>query len=49
MRKRIGLFLDREQLRQLQAISDDTGAPVSELIRRAIEAYLATRKKGGHK
>jgi len=39
-RKRISLFLDQQQLKKLQAISDKTGAPVAELIRRAIDAYL---------
>jgi hypothetical protein len=31
------------QLDTLRHLSKDTGAPVSELIRRAVDAYLATR------
>jgi hypothetical protein len=31
------------QLETLRHISKDTGAPVSELIRRAIDSYLAAR------
>ena len=38
--KRTAVFLKEEQLKKLQAISDKTGAPVAELIRSAIDAYL---------
>jgi len=41
--KRTAVFLKEEQLKKLQAISDRTGAPVAELIRRAIDAYLKGR------
>ncbi len=34
------------QLETLRSLSKDSGAPVSELIRRAIDAYLATRLAG---
>jgi predicted DNA-binding protein len=43
--KRTALFLKTEQVKKLQVLSEKTGAPVSELIRRAIDCYLATRKK----
>ena len=43
--KRTALFLKEQQLEKLQALSDKTGAPVAELVRRAIDAYLLTRKK----
>lgn len=43
--KRTALFLKTEQLKKLQALSEKTGAPVAELIRRAIDAYLLSRKK----
>ena len=47
MKTRISVFLNNEQLKKLQAISAETGAPVAELIRRAIDASLQARKKGG--
>ena len=43
--KRTALFLKTEQLKKLQALSEKTGAPVAELVRRAIDAYLLSRKK----
>jgi predicted DNA-binding protein len=43
--KRTAMFLKTEQVKKLQVLSEKTGAPVAELIRRAIDAYLATRKK----
>jgi predicted DNA-binding protein len=43
--KRTALFLKPEQIKKLQAFSDKTGAPVAELIRRAIDKYLRERAK----
>jgi predicted DNA-binding protein len=43
--KRTALFLKTEQLKKLQKLSEKTGAPVAELVRRAIDAYLLSRKK----
>jgi hypothetical protein len=43
--KRTALFLKEQQLEKLQTLSEKTGAPVAELIRRAIDSYLAARKK----
>jgi hypothetical protein len=43
--KRTALFLKEEQLKKLQTLSDKTGAPVAELIRRAIDKYLLERAK----
>jgi predicted DNA-binding protein len=43
--KRMALFLKEQQLGKLQKLSEKTGAPVAELIRRAIDAYLLSRKK----
>jgi hypothetical protein len=34
------------QLETLRSLSKDSGAPVAELIRRAIDSYLATRLAG---
>jgi predicted DNA-binding protein len=39
------LFLKEQQLDKLQKLADKTGAPVAELVRRAIDAYLLSRKK----
>ena len=43
--KRTALFLQAEQLKKLQKLSDKTGAPIAELIRRAIDRYLQERGK----
>jgi predicted DNA-binding protein len=43
--KRTALFLKEQQLEKLQTLSEKTGAPVAELIRRAVDNYLAMRKK----
>lgn len=43
--KRTALFLKEEQIKKLQKLSDKTGAPVAELIRRAIDKYLKERAK----
>jgi predicted DNA-binding protein len=42
---RTALFLKEAQLKKLKALSDRTGAPVAELIRRAIDKYLQKRAK----
>ncbi len=38
--KRISMFIRGDQLKKLLAISQKTGAPVSELVRRAIDEYV---------
>ena len=43
--KRTALFLKEHQLKKLLILSDRTGAPVAELIRRAIDMYLKERAK----
>jgi|GEM_PF-1152155 hypothetical protein len=43
--ERTALFLKEEQLKKLKALSEKTGAPVAELIRRAIDRYLQERAK----
>jgi predicted DNA-binding protein len=43
--RRTALFLNEDQLKKLKALSDKTGAPVAELIRRAIDKYLHERTK----
>jgi predicted DNA-binding protein len=37
--KKTTVYLEEQQLRKLEVISSKTGAPVAELIRRAIDAY----------
>ena len=39
-KKFTNLRLAEEQLKRLKALSEKTGAPVSALIRKAIEEYL---------
>jgi predicted DNA-binding protein len=43
--KRTSLFLREEQFKKLEAISEKTGAPVAELIRRAIDYWLNAKKE----
>lgn len=43
--ERTALFLQEEQIKKLKKLSDKTGAPVAELIRRAIDGYLKERAK----
>jgi predicted DNA-binding protein len=43
--KRTALFLKEEQIKKLQKLSEKTGAPLAELIRRAIDRYLQERAK----
>jgi Ribbon-helix-helix domain len=43
--KGIHLTLREEQLKALKKLSQETGAPVNELIRRAIDGYLKGTKK----
>jgi len=42
--KRTTLYLKEEQIKKLEALSAKSGAPVAELIRRAIDAYLKKEK-----
>lgn len=42
--QRTALFFRREQMEKLQLLSSATGAPVAELVRRAVDAYLETRR-----
>jgi predicted DNA-binding protein len=43
--RRAALFLKEPQLEKLHKLSEKTGAPIAELVRRAIDAYLLSRKK----
>ena len=42
---RMNVFLERKQKQALEKISATTGAPVAELIRRAINAYLQRERR----
>jgi predicted DNA-binding protein len=44
-KKLTNLRVTDEQLKRLKALSEKTGAPVSEIIRRAIDSYF--KKKAG--
>jgi predicted DNA-binding protein len=41
----MNVYLNDAQKKKLEKLSAKTGAPVAELIRRAIDHYLAMRKK----
>ena len=43
--KRTNIYLSDAQLKQLRESSAKTGAPVAELVRRAIDAYLRKQAK----
>lgn len=38
--KRTNIWLKEDHLKKLKALSEKTGAPVSALIRKAIEKYI---------
>jgi predicted DNA-binding protein len=38
--KQVNVYLTHDQHERLQKLKEKTGAPVSELIRRAVELYL---------
>ena len=42
--KRTSIWLTEPQLKQFKKLSEKTGAPVSELIRRALDEYLKKEK-----
>jgi predicted DNA-binding protein len=44
MLKRTNIWLKVDHQKKLRGISRETGAPVSALIRKAIEEYLKKRK-----
>jgi predicted DNA-binding protein len=42
---RMNIYLNDAQRKSLERLSAQTGAPVAELVRRAVDNYLALRKK----
>jgi predicted DNA-binding protein len=43
--QRVNYHLTEDQVARLKALSDKTGLSVAELIRRAVDAFLAKHKK----
>jgi Ribbon-helix-helix domain len=43
--KRTALFLKEQQLEKLQTLTRKTGAPIAELVRRAIDALSAVKEE----
>jgi predicted DNA-binding protein len=46
---RTNIFLTKTELKRLRALSNKTGAPVAELVRRAIDEYLDRLGRKGKK
>ena len=44
-REKYALWLDNDSLKALRQYQEDVGVPVSESIRRAVEAYVKTLPK----
>jgi predicted DNA-binding protein len=42
---RTNIYLTSEQKKLLEKLSGRTGAPVADVVRRAIDAYLVVRRK----
>ena len=42
---RMNIYLTDKQKASMEKLSAKTGAPVAELVRRAVDCYLAMRKK----
>ena len=42
---RMNIYLTGKQKASMERLSDRTGAPVAELVRRAIDSYLVLRKR----
>ena len=47
MRTRTALYLDTDVLKELKKISEKTGVPVSEIMRRALAEYLKKQARKG--
>jgi hypothetical protein len=45
MKHRTNIYLRPDQVTQLKVLNVKTGAPVAELVRRAVDEYLLKRKK----
>lgn len=45
MKRRTNIYLRPDQMKKLKALNEKTGAPVAELVRRAVDAYLTATVK----
>jgi len=45
MKQRTNIYLRADQVEKLRALNEKTGAPVAELVRRAVDEYLRQRAK----
>jgi predicted DNA-binding protein len=45
MKHRTNIYLKPEQMKRLRALNKKTGAPIAELIRRAVDRFLRGTKK----
>ena len=45
MKLRTNIYLRPDQMKRLRALNEKTGAPIAELVRRAVDEYLAKRAK----
>jgi predicted DNA-binding protein len=45
VKHRTNIYLRPDQMKQLRALNEKTGAPIAELVRRAVDDYLAKQKK----
>lgn len=47
--RRTTMYLKARQVKELKALSAQTGATMAELVRRAVDAFLAVRRKAEKK
>jgi len=45
VKHRTNIYLRPDQVKRLKALHEKTGAPVAELVRRAVDEYLKKRSK----
>jgi predicted DNA-binding protein len=45
MKHRTNIYLTTDQMKKLKALNEKTGASIAELVRRAVDEYLAKRAK----
>ena len=45
MKHRTNIYLTPDQVKRLKALNEKTGAPMAELVRRAVDEYLRKRAK----
>jgi predicted DNA-binding protein len=45
MKLRTNIYLRDDQMKRLKKLHEKTGAPVAELVRRAVDEYLKQRAK----